>query len=89
MGHENITLTGTGKTKAEAMSKALGDFFDENGHRYSVSKQLGARRLADIPPQRTVQKTVGRMTYISSEEWTDAPKHEWLQQWEFTIDFHV
>ena len=89
MGHHDITLTGRGKTKRDALNAALDEFFYENGHRYSVSEHLGAHRLPDEPPNHMVERKQGRDTVISSEVWTDAPKDQWLQVWEFHIDFHA
>jgi hypothetical protein len=89
MGHEDITLRGKGKNKQEAYRNALDDFFHENGHRYHVSEDLSSKKLRDVPPKKEKRTPKGGNVYITYEEDPTAPKSEWLEEWEFEIDFHV
>lgn len=101
MGHYEEVLTGKGKNKQEALGNALQEFWHENGHDYSISKHLGAQWIAVELPEQWTQRTatVKRMNrygrYTTEQDvvmerlpaW-GTPTRQWLQVWEFTIDFH-
>lgn len=98
MGHFRTEVRGVGKTRREAESAAVADFFHEHGHRHSLREVESAVLVRRVPPKKEVETIrlgtdlYGRTTrtrVITFEDDPDAPPEEWLEEWEFVLHTHA
>lgn len=101
MGHYHETFVGKGENRKEAEINMMHDFYFEHGHRCSITEIEAARLVRKDPPMKTIERIEQRqdwatpyrrmvdMTIISSEPDLSAPPEDWLEVWEFDIDYHA
>ena len=98
LGHFYNTITGVGKNRKEAETRAIADFMYEHGHRHSVRGIEAAKMLRKVPPKKNVEEKLpaGHRPYgnnhtiiVRTVEDTDAPPEKWLEEWEFELHTHA
>lgn len=100
MGHFEATISGTGSDWRDARANAVSEFEYAHGHDCSITKFLAARLVEKVPPKKQVTRTVcrlghglGAQSYVYEETVMEsdpsAPEQEWLEHWEFDIDYHA
>jgi hypothetical protein len=89
MGHFHTTIKGRGADRSEAESNAIDDFLREQGNRHSVRDVTKPRLIGKVPPMGVITKR-GRDTYHDyTKPNVDAPKDQWLEEWEFELHTHA
>lgn len=89
MGHFYTTVRGKGKDRREAEANAIEEFLYEAGNRHSVRDIKNAKLIATVPPMGVVRHEHGNEIHDYTQPNTDAPKKQWLQEWEFTLHTHA
>lgn len=95
MGHFYENVTATGKTVKDAENNACDAFLYENGHRHNIRDVKMIKKIRDVPPKKwaylgNTTRINGRTERIQEQvEDLDAPKSEWLGEWEFEIHSHA
>lgn len=89
MGHFSTTVRGKGKNQREAERNAVDEFLHENGDRHSIRHVINPKFIEQVPPMG-VESCEGRTTIFDfTKPNVAAPKTEWLELWEFTLESHA
>jgi len=96
MGHFTAVITATGEDQREAEGAAIAQFYRENGTQCNLQELKDAVLLRKVPPTKQVEERQTRrglygpqtVTIVRTVEDTGAPPSEWLEEWQFTWDYH-